>query len=82
MLHTSALVFTLSLDCKGGTKVSNNEYNLQHKKLAALKKEEPYRYLGVPMGNEVEQHKVTEICKQLIIDLEKVENSQPKIWGF
>ena len=66
---------TLTLDCKGGTKVINKEYNLQDKKLPVLKKEEPYRYLGVPMGIEEEQHEATEICEQLIIDLEKLENS-------
>ena len=71
---------TLTLDCKGGTKVINNEYTLQNKKLTALKKEEPYRYLGVPMGIEVEQHEATEICDQLITDLEKLENSLLAPW--
>ena len=71
---------TLTLDCKGGTKVINNDYTLQNKKLPALKKEEPYRYLGVPMGIEVEQHEATEICDQLITDSEKLENSLLAPW--
>ena len=48
--------------------------------MPALKKEEPYRYLGVPMGIEVEQQEATEICELLIIDLEKLENSLLAPW--
>ena len=59
LIFKPAKCATLSLDCKGGTKVINNEYNLQDKKLPALKKEEPYQYLGVLMGIEVEQHEAT-----------------------
>ena len=65
---------TLTFNCKGGTKVISNEYNLQDQKLPALNKEEPYGYLGVTMGIEVKQHEATEICEQLIIDQEKLEN--------
>ena len=48
--------------------------------MSALKKEEPYRYLRVPIGTEVEQHEIIEICEQLIIDLEKLENSLLAPW--
>ena len=80
MIFKPSKCATLTLDCKGGTKVINNDYTLQNKKLPALKKEEPYQYLGVPMGIEVEQHEATEICDQLITDLEKLENSLLAPW--
>ena len=63
------------LNCMGGTKVINTEYYVQNKSIPSLKKEEPYRYLGVPVGIEVEQHEADEICEQLIIDLDKIKNS-------
>ena len=75
LIFKPAKCATLSLDCKGGAKIINNKYNLKDKKLPALKKEELYRYLGVPMEIEVEQHEATEICEQLIINLEKLESS-------
>ena len=71
---------TLTLNCKGRTKVINTEYFDQNKKIPSLKKEEPYRYLGVPVGIEVEQHEANEICEQLIIDLDKIENSLLAPW--
>ena len=63
-----------------GTKVINIDYFVQNKKIPSLKREEPYRYLGVPVGIEVEQHEASEICEQLIIDLEKTENSLLAPW--
>ena len=62
---------TLTLNCKSGTKVINIDYFVQNKKIPTLKKEEPYRYLGVPVGIDVEQHEANKICEQLIIDLDK-----------
>ena len=70
---------TLTLNCKGGTKVINIDYFFQNK-ILSLKKEEPYRYLGVPIGIEVEQHEANEICDQLIIDLDKTEKSLLAPW--
>ena len=66
---------TLTLNCKGGTKVINYDYVTQNNKLPSLKREKPYRYLGVPIGIDVDQHEATEICEQLIIDIDKLENS-------
>ena len=71
---------TLTLHCKGGTKVFNIDYFVQNKKIPSLKKEEPYRYLGVPVGIEAEQHEANEICQQLITDLDKIENSLLAPW--
>ena len=68
------------LNCKGGTKVLNTEYYVQNKTIPSLKKEEPYRYLAVPVGIEVEQHEANEICEQLIIDLDKIEKSLLAPW--
>ena len=34
----------------------------------------------MPIGIEVEQHEATEICEQLIVDLEKLENSLLAPW--
>ena len=71
---------TLMLNCKGGTEVTNTEYYVQSKSIPSLNKEEPYRYLGVPVGMEVEQHEANEICEQLIIALDKLENSLLAPW--
>ena len=71
---------TLTLNCKGGTKVINIDYFVQNKKIPSLRKEEPCRYLEVPVGIEVEQHEANEICEQLIIDLDRIENSLLVPW--
>ena len=71
---------TLTLNCKGGTKVINEDYFVQGKKLPSLNREEPYRYLGVPVGIEVEQHEANEICENLVTDLDKIENSLLAPW--
>ena len=73
LIFKPAKCATLTLNCKGGTKVLNTEYYVQNKIIPSLIKEEPYRYLGVPVG--IEQHESNEICEQLIIDLDKIEKS-------
>ena len=80
LIFKSAKCATLTLSCKGGTKVINTEYYVQNKSIPSLKKEEPYRYLRVPIGIEVKQHEANEICEQLIIDLDKIENSLLSPW--
>ena len=69
-----------TLNSKGGTKVLNTKYYVQNKIIPSPKKEEPYGYLGVPVGIEVEQHEANEICEQLIIDLDKIEKSLLAPW--
>ena len=80
LMFKPAKCATLTLNCKGGTKVLNTQYNVQNKIIPSLKKEEPYRYLGVPVGIEVEQHEANEICEQLITDLDKIEKSLLAPW--
>ena len=71
LIFKPAKCATLTLNCKSGTKVMNTEYYVQNKSIPSLIKEEPYRYLGVPVGIKVEQHEANKICAQLIIDLDK-----------
>ena len=80
LIFKQAKCATLTLNCKGGTKVLNTEYYVQNKIIPSLKKEEPYRYLEVPVGIEVEQHEANKICEQLIIDLDKIEKSLLAPW--
>lgn len=71
---------TLTLTCRGGTKVLQEVHKIQAKNLPSLKKEEPYRYLGVPVGINVAQHEAINICKDLIEDLVKVKDSLLAPW--
>ncbi|CAB4037837.1 Hypothetical predicted protein [Paramuricea clavata] len=73
---------TLSLTCfkKDLSRVSEYEFIVQHNPIPFLKREESYRYLGVPIGLLYDAKDIQSITAKLISDLDKIRDSLLAPW--
>ena len=73
---------TLSLTCskKDQSRVSEFVYTVQNRHIPFLKKEESYRYLGVPIGLLYDASDMKSITDKLIVDLDKIKDSLLAPW--
>ena len=73
---------TLSLTCSKNdlSRVSEYEYIVQLNPIPFLKREESYRYLGVPIGSLYDAKDMQSITAKLISDLDKIRDSLLAPW--
>ena len=73
---------TLCLTCshKHPLRVSDFQFTVQNGEIPVLKKEESYRYLGVPIGLLYDATDMNSITDRLTSDLYKIRNSQLTPW--
>ncbi len=73
---------TLCLTCshKHPSRVSEFEFTVQNGQIPVLKKEESYRYLGVPIGLIYDATDMKSITDRLISDLHKIRDSLLAPW--
>ncbi len=73
---------TLCLTCshKQPSRVSEFEFTVQNGQIPVLKKEESYRYLGVPIGLIYDATDMKSITDRLISDLHKIRDSLLAPW--
>ena len=62
------------------SKVSENVFQVQDHEIPFLKKEESYRYLGVPISLIYDANELNSITEKLIKDLEKIRDSFLAPW--
>ena len=73
---------SISLTCSNssGSSFELNEFIVQNKPIPPLDRENPYKYLGVPIGLIHDPDNVSDLVQDLIRDLESIEKSLLAPW--